>query len=469
MARTPQPLRGLDALFLYLESAGTPMHVGSLMRLDAPRGKARDLRAALQAQVESRLAQAPALRRVLHDAPLQMGHPLWIESERLDLRRHILQRRLRAPGGEKQLLDLVARLHAEPLPRDRPLWQFVVIEGLADGGWALYAKVHHALLDGQGGVALARVLLDIEARTPDATAPGSRPRTRGESPGTANLADASLRAGLRQLAGLLRSLPPTLRAVAGEAARPAGLIERLRRGLALAPRTRFNRQIGSARRIGLATLPLERLKTVARRAGVSLNDVVLALCSEALRGLLREQGELPRASLVAAMPVSLRAAGDGSAGNQVSMLPCALHTDIEDPKARLAAIAASTAAFKRTVGGFRDLLPTDFPGFAAPLWASGLTRLWARGRLAERLPLLANLVISNVPGPPAPLYVAGCRLTDYYPLSIVTHGLGLNITVQSYAGRLDIGITACREALPEPGRLSHALAAALDTLEQCLA
>lgn len=459
-------LSGLDAVFLYLEAAGTPMHVGSLMRLASPRQRGFDLHQRLIEHVAARIERAAPLRRVLQAAPLDLGHPLWLDQPSVDLRRHILRRRLRRPGGEKQLLDLVARLHAEPLPRERPLWQFVVIEGLHDGSLALYAKIHHALLDGQGGVALARVLLD-SAPTRERAPSAARSKTASDKPGQRALADAALRAGIRQFSRLLRAVPETARMVAGQVREPAGLLQRLRRGLSLAPRTVLNRQIGAARAMAFLRLDLARLKALAKGHGVSLNDVLLALCAGGLREYLAQRQALPKASLIAAMPVSLRAAGDAGIDNQVSMLPCPLHTDIADPLERLRAIAASTAAFKQQVGALRGLLPTDFPGLAAPIWATGLSRLWGRARLAERLPLLANLVISNVPGPPQPLYVAGARLEAYYPLSIVTHGLGLNITAQSYAGHLDIGFTACRAAVPDPGRLSHAVERALETLERC--
>lgn len=463
MAQRPRPLSGLDAGFLYLEAAGTPMHVGSIMLLERPKRRGYDLHDALVAHLAERLPHAPALRRVLQPAPLALGHPLWIDAPSLDLEWHVLRIRLPRPGTPAQLWNLVAELHAEMLPRDRPLWQFAAIDGLADGRLAMYSKIHHAVLDGQGGVALARALLDLEARPaprPSAGAGGTR-----EAPRRRDVARATAGATVRQLTSLLRAIPPTIRAAA-EAGRGArSLAATLRDSVLLAPRTPFNVQVGAGRRFAAASLPLERAKQVARAFGVSLNDVVMALCADALRAHLARRRALPEAALVAAMPVSLRTAGDGEANNQVSMVQCSLATDIADPVARLRAIAASTAGIKQRVSTFRSLIPTDFPGFAAPLWASGLSRLWARGRIAERLPPLANLVISNVPGPPVPLFLAGARLAHYYPVSIVTHGLGVNITVQSYSGSLEFGILAAREALPSPQSLADGLSRALQTLE----
>src|SRR5918993_1580319 len=166
MGKTLKPLSGLDAAFLYLESAGTPMHVGSVMLIDLPSRRGYDFHAALLAHIAERLPRAPALRRVLHEAPLDLGHPMWAEAGQLDLKQHIRRRRLPAQGGHARLMSLVGKLHSEPLRRDRPMWQFVVIDNVEPGMVALYSKVHHALLDGQGGVALAQAILDIRPTAP---------------------------------------------------------------------------------------------------------------------------------------------------------------------------------------------------------------------------------------------------------------------------------------------------------------
>jgi hypothetical protein len=168
--------------------------------------------------------------------------------------------------------------------------------------------------------------------------------------------------------------------------------------------------------------------------------------------------------MIAAMPVSLREAGNDSADNQVSMVQCSLATDIADPVQRLRAIHASTAQLKQRVATFKGLIPTDYPGLAAPLWAAGLSRLWGSGRWSERLPALANVAISNVPGPPVPLYLAGAKLRHYYPVSIVTHGLAFNITVQSYDRHLEFGLTACKDVIARPRIVADAMSAALAEL-----
>ncbi len=465
MPRRLQPLSGLDAGFLYLEAAGTPMHVGSVMLLQAPRRRGYDFHRTLTAHIRERLPRAAALRRVLRDAPFDLGHPMWDETQTLDLEDHVRKQRLPAPGSRTQLWRMVADLHAEPLPRDRPLWQFVVIEGLASGELVLYSKIHHALLDGQGAHALAQALLDVQPTKPETgkvaenTAAASSATLR-----RSDLARTAVRANAQQLAKLMRELPMTLKLATDVARGASGLFKRLRDSVMLAPRTPFNAQVGPKRSFAVASLPLDEVKSVARHFGASLNDVVLALCAATLRDYLQRRKALPDRPLIAAMPVSLRAAGNAEVNNQVSMVQCALATDIADPIERLRTIAAATGQLKRQVASFRGLIPTDFPGFAAPVWASGLSRLWARGRLAERLPPLANVAISNVPGPPVPLYLAGAKVQHYFPVSIVTHGLGLNITVNSYAGWLDFGLVACRDIAPKLDTLAGGLTRALNVL-----
>jgi WS/DGAT/MGAT family acyltransferase len=354
-------------------------------------------------------------------------------------------------------------LHAERLDRGVPMWQFVVIENVEPGVIALYSKIHHALLDGQGGIALAQALLDIEAkpvksRKPAKAKAADEPRLRQR-----DLTNVAMRSTINQFAKLLRALPATLK-LAGSMSEAANLLGSLRENVLLAPNSVFNRQLGPGRSFAAISLPLDDIKRCARGHGVSLNDVVMAICAGALRDLLKKSDKLPRKSLIAAMPVSLREAGNQDANNQVSMVQCSLHTGIKDPIERLHAIHADTQQIKQRVATFKNLIPTDFPGLAAPIWAAGLSRLWAFGHISERLPALANLAISNVPGPPIPLYLAGARLRHYYPVSIVTHGLGLNITVQSYAGHLEFGLTACSDIVAKPDILARAMQRSLTEL-----
>ena len=460
-------LSGLDAGFLYLEAAGTPMHVGSLMLLEKPKKRGYDFHASVQALISERLPKARALRRQLVDAPLELAHPMWREAEHLDLNRHILHERLPKPGTHAQLLKRVAELHAEMLSRDHPLWNLVVIDGLASGELALYSKIHHALLDGQGGIALAQALLDTVAHIPKRLT-GTEVIHEEEEAGTRDRAGAAARATVAQFARLIRAVPATLKLARDALGEPGSLLGKLRDAVLLAPKTLFNVQIGPERAFAVASIELARVKRVARGHGVSLNDVVMALVAHSLRDYLARHGGVPGEPLVVGMPISLRGAGDGEANNQVSMAQCPLPTQIADPLERLAAIHVATAGIKSRVSALRDFIPTDFPGLAAPLWASGLSRLWSRGHISERLPALANLVVSNVPGPPIELFLAGARVLHYYPISIVIHGLALNVTVQSYGGHLEFGVISAKDVVARPDSITRAFERALVALERRL-
>lgn len=459
-----KPLSGLDAAFLYLEASGSPMHVGSLMLLEVPASRQAGFHSLLIDHVRGRLPRAPVLRRLLHPAPLGIGHPLWSEAPAVDMRKHVRRRRLIGTGGRARLDALVGKLHAEPLPRDLPLWQFVVIENVEPGVLALYAKIHHSLLDGQGGIALAQALLDLAPVAPRKRAGGAAKAAAPARTRSRDLARSASAATVRQFANLLRALPATVKAAADNIGPATGLLSRLRQTLLIAPDSVFNRQVGPRRSFAGLSLPLEDVKRAARGFGVSLNDVVLAICAGALRQLLLREGKLPRAPLIAAMPVSLREAGNTEADNQVSAAQVSLATDVADPLERLRAIHASTALIKQRVAAFKGLIPTDYPGLAAPLWAAALSRLWGSARISERLPALANVAISNVPGPPVPLYLAGAKLRHYYPVSIVTHGLAFNITVQSYSNSLEFGLTACKDVIAHPEVVADAMASAFSEL-----
>lgn len=462
MPKRLRPLSGLDAGFLYLEAAGTPMHVGSMMVLAPPRRTRRPFVEILRDHVGARLDRAPALRRVLQPGPLDLTHPLWLDLDTIDLKDHIVERRLAGTGTRTALHALVARLHAQPLSREKPMWQFTVIEGLSTGEVVLYTKVHHALLDGQGGMALAQALLDP---TPQLVVSQKTQRNTGAAPPRAReVANVALRATVAQFSKLVRGLPATLKLAGAAIAAPAAIAGGLKSLVLSAPRTPFNVRVGEQRRFATLSVPLDDVKRAAKQLEVSLNDLVLAAVSGALREHLIKRDALPKKSLVAAMPVSLRAVGNADVDNQVSMVQCALATQIEDTHERLRAIAADTRVLKARVGAMKHLIPTDFPGLAAPLWAGGLSRFWGSGRVAERLPVLANLAISNVPGPPIPLYLAGAKLLETYPVSIVTHGLGLNITLQSYAGRLEFGVIADAVALPNAQALARGIERAMADL-----
>ncbi|WP_418315948.1 WS/DGAT/MGAT family O-acyltransferase [Piscinibacter sakaiensis] len=451
----------VDGAFLHLERAEMPMHVGSLALYEPPEtAEPAGWLGSVRAHIAARLHLAPVFTRKLAPLPLEIANPLWITESDVDLKHHIRHHLLPAPGTIEQLEALAAQLHAGLLDRSRPLWEFHVIEGLADGRLGLYSKLHHAAVDGQAAVALAGVVFDT---TPDARPlkPRRRQRRPAAQPAIGDLLTATLSnqwLQLRRFAGLLPPLASAALAGVRAAAQvrspqteqSPGSSSRLK----LAPQTPFNAPVGSQRVFAGVALPLEQLKVVGRAHGASINDIVIWLCSTALREHLLEDGALPERSLVAGVPISLRAADDSRNNNQVSMTLVDLASELADPWQRLAAITGSTRRMKGEIGRFGKLLPQDFPSLGAPWLLGGLAAMFGRTGLAGKL-RIANLVISNVPGPQQPMYLAGAKLSVMYPLSIVVHGIGLNITVQSYLGQLCVGLLACRRALPDIRRLAE--------------
>ena len=441
-----KPLSGLDSLFLHLETPETPMHVASLHLFDLPADYQGDFHANLKRQVARRLHLAPLFHRRLHALPLAIGNPVWVEDAAVDLDHHVRRVKLPRPGTQAQLEACAARIHSTLMDRRRPLWEVHVVEGLATGQVGLYVRVHHAVLDGAAGMALAGALLDPTPLPRDLPRPPRGRRVQVEPPGIADLARAALRHDVAQYSKLLRQLPDLVGILAGSGRRPgaSAVAEPARRSRAFGPRTPLNVSITGERRFAALSLPLDAVKRIARAHDAKLNDVVLAICSGALRRHLSRHGGIPREPLIAGMPFSLREAGNTEYSTQVTMTLVNLATDIADPVQRLRAIRDAAGAIKSVAGRAKALIPTDTPSLGAPWLLGGLAALYGRSKLADRLPPIMNVVISNVPGPAAPLYAAGARMRTYWPLSIVEHGIGLNITVVSYCGSLDFGLVAAR-------------------------
>lgn len=463
-------LSGMDAMFLHLESAEMPMHVGSLNVLELPAGHAGNFYEEVKTFIAQRMHLAAVFTRKLAFMPFDLSDPVWVDDENIDLDHHIRHITLPAPGSNRQLQEAVARSHSSLLDRSRPLWELTIIDGLKSGEVALYTKLHHAGMDGQAGIELGRAIFDLAAS--GRQIPPAQPKLRRNQYqlGVAELVGAALSNAAQQYVKLLKMLPDMLRA--GKSLLPGKDASGHRHwripslGQWLAPRTPLNVAITNQRSFAGRTVALAEVKEIARQLQVSFNDVVMATVSGALRRCLKATGELPPRALSAAAPVSLRAAGDDTSNNQVSMLIVDLATNEADPLRRLRHINASASRRKATLDNFRSAIPMDFPIFAAPWLISGLASTYGRSRLANWLPPLANLVISNVAGIDTQLYFAGAKVLSYYPVSIATHGLALNITVTSYNGRLDYGLVACRRALPDLNELGdHLLAEHRQLLE----
>ena len=454
-------LSGLDGSFLHLETAETPMHVGSLHLFDLPDGYRGDFHAAIKRQMKTRIHLAPVFTRKLAPMPLQFANPVWIDEDKVDLNYHVQRVILPSPGTQAQLEDCAGRLHSELLDRSRPLWRLVVIDGLQTGQAAYYIKVHHAVLDGQAGVLLAQALFDLSPKA----RPARGEDVHAEHPGFAELTAAALKHDAGQYIKLIRHLPGVVKTLAGLfRATPGQTKGRLGQNFSFGPKTPLNVPITGERGFAALSIPLGELKELAAAHEAKLNDIVLALCGGALRRYLARHGGIPKKALIAAMPISLREPGNTEFTTQATMTMVNLNTHVADPLKRLRAIRDAAGAAKELAKRAKGVLPTDFPSIGLPWLLHGLASLYGRSRIAGAIPPIANVVISNVPGPQLPLYAAGACMATYWPMSIVEHGLGLNITVMSYAGAMGFGFTTARAAVPDARELSAALLEALDEL-----
>jgi WS/DGAT/MGAT family acyltransferase len=466
----------VDGAFLHMESAEMPMHVGSLNLFDPPAGYSGEgFYEKVKEHVAKRMHLAAVFTRKLALMPFDLANPVWIHDDDIDLDYHVRYMVLPKPGTMAQMEALAARLHSMLLDRSRPLWEFYVIEGLADGRIGFYGKVHHAAVDGQAGVAMATSMFDLTPE-PRAVKPPREARANTYQLGVAELLAAALTNQIQQLVQSVKLLPKVASTAYGAAKeaiatrrnesdddRAARQADKPPTRFKLAPATPFNHSITNQRSFAAVSLPLPEVKTIGKAVGASINDVVLWLCSTALRSYLKDGRELPDKSLVAGVPISLRQEGDTTANNQVAGTLIDLGTEIADPAERLKAIKRGTAAMKKQMGTFRGVIPTDFPSLGSPWLISGLAALYGRSRIADWL-RITNVTISNVPGSRVPVYLCGAKMTDYYPLSIVVHGIALNITVQSHVDQLCFGLIACRRAVPDVHELGSHLQRAMATL-----
>jgi len=451
---------GLDAKFLYSETASTHMHTLKVAVFDmsnVPGGYSYD---EITELFGHRLNRLPPFRRRAVPVPWGLGHPVWVEDPDFDLKRHITRRRAAEPGDDHALAAVVADVAGRPLPRDRPLWEIVVVEGLADLRLAVVAKVHHAVADGAATVALLLNALSARGTSPhvEEWQPESIP-TRSQ---LLALAAEGHRTRLRQLPRLATRSVRGLRD--SEVHRRASPIKP---PLPFdTPKTVFNVALTPERTYAMTTLALEDLKAVRRSRDATLNDVYLAMCGGALRTYLVEVSALPDRPLVASVPVSTDPSVTRLGGNHVDNLYVSIGTDIADPLERLRHIHAVSAASKdaRSVLG-NDLLERR-ADVVPPQLYSLIVRTWGRTRLANHMRPPVNLVLSNVAGPRQPLHVGQAMLEAIYSVGPILEGIGLNITAWSYNDALHVSVLGSPTSVPDPWLIAAALHSALADLKR---
>jgi len=498
-------LSSLDASFLYLETPEMPMHVGSMAIFRLPDGYKGDFFEEFKAMIASRLHIAPILKARLEKAPLDIDHPSWVEDDQFDIDRHIFRASLPAPRDRATLERIVGWMHAKLLNRARPLWEFYVFEGMKDNEIGLYSKMHHACIDGGAGAALTSMIYDItpvprQVEPPTAPKVAQEPRDIAANlidsyqalwtqPFDAKAAPKSLelpRTGKSDLGSILfdnamfqietavkfaSSVPTVLKSLSDVVGKISDPKSRDSLVSMASPPTILNKTISSERSFAGVSISLSRAKALAKASGGKLNDVVLALSSGVVRRYLISQGGLPNKSLTAAVPISLREEGNADANNQVFGMICSIATNVDDPKTRLETIIAQSTKSKEMSHPLRALVPqvSNLSMLGAPIVTQILALLYSRSNLSDVLPPAANITVSNVPGPRQTLYAAGAELLHIFPVSISTHGIALNITVQSYRDQLDFGFIAGANIIPHVQILCDMLPAEFDALEAAFA
>ncbi|OBK73524.1 wax ester/triacylglycerol synthase family O-acyltransferase [Mycobacterium sp. 1274761.0] len=433
-------LSGMDASFLYSESPTVPLHVCSIVELDTatmPGGYTFEL---FRERLASRIKASPELRGKLADTDLNLDHPVWVEDKDFDLSAHVYRIALPSPGGRTELAEVCGHIASKPLDRTRPLWEMWVIEGVAgtdaqEGGpLALMIKVHHSVVDGVSAANLMTKIFD--------TAPDAEPPEPVEGPGDATawgITAGGVVGFLTRPMQLAKAVPATVSTV-------VDTLNRARSGMAMAapfraPKTAFNAEVTAERSVAFAQMDFADVRRIADRYNVKINDVVMALCAGALREYLRGREELPDKPLSAMVPMSAHGKSGRPGHNQLSGMFCNLHTDITDPVERMRRIAEAASRAKEHGRAIRPSLAMDLTQAATRPVIDFVLAVMARTPL--KTTPIHNVVISNVAGPETPLYGFGAEIKGLYPLGPIFHGSGLNITVMSLSGKLNVGILSC--------------------------
>lgn len=447
----------LDTAFINLEQTNTPQHVGGMGIYDpstAPGGFVRFKD--VITSFERRLGNMPLFRTRLVEVPGGLDRPYWVKDANFDVEFHLRHIALPEPGDWRQLCIQAARLHSRPLDMSRPLWEAYIIEGLDNipnlpkGCFAVYTKMHHALVDGAGGSSFMAALHDLVADPEYGDELDTEPRLVDTDPSvTELLAKASI-----------NSVKNTVQLVSGTVKNGRDLgkyaLDIMRNEIPApdvsAPKTILNRSVGPHRVFDAAEFPLEGFKDIKNAAGVTINDVALGVVGGALQRYLEAKGEAPaEGSLAAAMPLNMRTRrGVTDENNQVGSVFASMHTDIADPMERLAAVNRSTDEAKQSGEASPMVDAMKLAGVLSPAITKSLAGFWARNELSRFIPMNVSTCISNVAGPDFPLYCAGAKMVDYYGLGVLTPGMGIFHLVFSYAGKVSLSVLADRDIVPDP-------------------
>ena len=450
-------LAGSDALFLYMETPTNHFHMvfagvfdPSTIPVDdegQQPGVGPDLYLRLRDLIAERLHLFPPFRQRLAEVPFQLHHPLMVEDEGFDLDFHLRRAALPAPGGRRELENFVSEIASRPLDRNHPLWEMYVVEGVEGGKWALVVKAHHVMVDGIGG---NEVLINLLSLTPE-TQPAEPPEQEWvpeQKPSDLRLFGEALLANAKSPPRAVKGVVKTLGTVTNV------LRERVRAGAeqplaVLGPTTILTNTTSPNRRVAFGEVELDVVKRVKNTFGVKVNDVVLAMTGRALRRLLIEMGDEPDSQLVASVPISIRQGEGEGLGNKVAGMTVPLADDENDPVLQLRRINEVAGQAKEHLGAITADLLTDWTEFTTPTLAAQAFRFYSSMNLGRRLRPVANITISNVPGPPFPLYIAGSKMEQMYPMGPVVHGQGINVTVVSYMDKMFLGAIADRAVLPD--------------------